>query len=145
MKRVTTLLCLLLSAQAMADGLNYVPKWTMVDGKACYEFADAKVLVQLDLDLTALHKKDEGWTLLKAELEKVSTNLSGALEAEKAASVKRDANILDLNKQLTEQITRANKAEAQKMPSIGWLVAGATVLMALGAIAGVLVYGYVKK
>jgi hypothetical protein len=145
MKFTCVLLSILIASPAYADGLKYVPKWEMVNGKACYEFFQAKELVKLDADLQAYADKELIWAQMRADLEDTVIDLDKALNAEKSAGLKRQANIDDLVGQLTKEITRANKAEAQQMPSVGWLVAGGVILMVLGAVGGILVYEYVKK
>lgn len=144
MKKTALVLVVLMSTQALAEGMLHVPPWTMVNGKACYEFADAKKLLVLDADLEALIKKDLEWASLTQNLQESNRQLTLALLAEKRANVTLKDNGNALTAELLDATARANKAEAKPGPFPAWAIAGG-VGIAIGVIAGVVLGVYVAK
>jgi hypothetical protein len=143
-RKTALVLAVLMSTQALAEGMLHVPPWTMVNGKACYEFQDAKKLLVLDADLEAFIKKDAEWASLTQNLQESNRQLTLALTAEKRANVILKDNGEALTAELLATTARANKAEAKPGPFPAWAIAGG-VGIAVGVIAGVVLGVYVAK
>lgn len=141
---IAVLLLVVLPTQALADELRYVPKWKMCGDKACYEFDEAKKLVELDADLHLLLQQVSLTTGANVDLKKASTSLQEALEAQKSASLTLEKSNENLNKMLLKETTRANKAEAKPGPFPAWVIAGG-VGIAVGVVAGIVLGVYVAK
>lgn len=144
MKKTAAVLAVLMSTQALAEGMLHVPPWTMVNGKACYEFQDAKKLLVLDADLEAFIKKDVEWASLTKNLQDSNKQLTVALTAEKNANITLKDNSDKLTAKLLDETARANKAEAKPGPFPAWAIAGG-VGIAVGVIAGIILGVYVAK
>lgn len=143
MKATAFVLAVLMSTNAVAD-MKHVPPWTMTGGKACYEFQEAKKLVQIDSDLTACLAKDIEWAELVKNLQTASAQLQVALTAEKSAGATLKANSDHLAAELMKETERANKAEAKPGMFPAWAI-GAGVGLVVGVIAGILLGVYVSK
>lgn len=139
MRALALVLAVLLPFNALADGLKHVPAWKLIDGRACYEFADAKKLVLLDADYEKLFQTDLLNTQKFTELDAVIAGLNVSLAAKSHAITIMQEDEKTLNAKLLEATQRANKAEANQMPDPGWLVAVAVVLAAAGVVGGVLI------
>lgn len=135
---------LLVSSLVHADGMLHVPPWTMVNGKACYEFLDAKKLLILDADLEALLQEEATQTRIIAELKLTVKKYQEALAAEKSAFGTLQHSNDILNRMLLKETTRANNAEARPGPFPAWAIAGG-VGIAVGIVAGVVLGVYVAK
>ena len=122
----------------------HVPPWTMVNGKACYEFLDAKKLLLLDSDFEALLAKDAAQGKILVELKTAAQKFQEALDAEKRANVTLAASNKDLGERLFKETVRANNAEAKPGPFPAWAIAGA-VGIGVGVVAGVVLGVYVAK
>ena len=144
MKPTALLLSILLPLQGFADELKHIPKWTMVGPKACYEFQDAKKLVELDSEFDKLLEADRLWRQITADLEESGkqANLALALEKNIAAALKLNGE--QLTARLMTETARANKAEARSGPFPAWAIAGA-VGIGVGVIAGIILGVYVAK
>jgi hypothetical protein len=127
-----------------AEGMKHIPPWTMINGKACYEFADAKKLLLIDAGLESLIQTEQQWAALAASLKDGATQLSLALEAEKSLSATLLANNEVLNKHLLTETQRANTAEARPGAFPAWAIAGGAGL-AVGIVAGVVLGVYIAK
>lgn len=143
MKTTAFVLAVLMSSQAMAD-MTHVPPWTMVGGKACYEFQDAQKLVILDADLESLIRKDKVWAELTKNLQESQRQMQIALTAEKNANVTLKNNGDALAAKLMDETARANKAETKPGPFPAWAY-GAGVGLVVGVIAGILLGVYAAK
>lgn len=137
-------LVVLLSLPCRAEGMLHVPLWTMVDGKACYEFLDAKKLLILDSDFEALLVKDSTQGKILVELKTAAQKFQEALDAEKRANVTLASSNKDLGERLFKETKRANDAEARPGPFPAWAI-GAGVGIAVGVIAGIVLGVYVAK
>lgn len=144
MRKTAVVLVVLMSSQALAEGMLHVPPWTMVNGKACYEFQDAKKLLVLDADLEAFIKKDTEWASLTKNLQDSAKQLTVALTAEKSANFTLQTTNDKLNALLVKETTRANQAEAKPGPFPAWAIAGG-VGIAVGIVAGVVLGVYIAK
>ena len=142
-KLLAALICVLLPSTGFAD-MTHVPPWTMTGGKACYEFQDAKKLVQVDSDLTTCLKKDTDWAELTKNLQESAVQLQTALTEEKNAAATLKANGDSLSARLMDETARANKAEAKPGIWPAWGIAGGIGLV-IGVIAGILLGVYVSK
>lgn len=143
MRTTAFVLAVLMSSNAMAD-MTHVPKWTMVGGKACYEFQDAQKLVIIDADLETLIQKDKTWAELTKNLQEANKQTQIALTAEKNANITLKNNIDSLAARLMEETARANKAEAKPGMFPAWAI-GAGVGLLVGVIAGILLGVYAAK
>ena len=144
---MTLLLCFPASAVAQTvPGMQHVPKWHMVDNKACYDFHEAKALLQIDADISLLKTKDEINTEAIDLLKKSITAMTTALEIEQKSIKALKVDGEGLRMQLIAETTRANTAEAKvgSTPSMPWLIAGGAVLLVLGAAGGADVVMQVK-
>ncbi len=137
MKKIALILLLVYPESVLAEGMTHIPPWTMVGGRACYEFDQAKRLVELDSELETFLLKEAIWTNLTKNLKESVSQLSVALEAEKHASDTLRANGQQLTARLMTETERANTAEARPGPFPAWLY-GAGIGAIVGAIAGVL-------
>jgi hypothetical protein len=136
LRYVVVAVVLLLACRAAADtGVQYIPKWHMRNDEACYSFADAKKLVELDAKLhlcTVQERVIPQLRLSNEKLERVvamkdaETRLvlgeAAKLRDDKAALIKRNAEL---------------EAKQSGGPSVGWLVAGGTALTLVGVLLGV--------
>jgi hypothetical protein len=122
----------------------HVPAWTMVDGRACYEFEQARKLLILDAELTAYYARDVKWAALTQELKDAQTQLQTALDAEKDISSQREQSNVRLNKMLLEATRRADKAEGKPGPYPAWMI-GVGVGLGVGVISGILIGVAVAK
>jgi len=130
------LLWLVVPTTALAEGMKHIPAWTMINGKACYEFSNAKKLLLIDAGLESLMQTDQQWAALTKSLKEGATQLSLALAAEKSLSATLTTNNENLSKQLFAETQRANTAEAKPGAFPAWAIAGGAGL-AVGIIAGV--------
>lgn len=145
MKRwVAALLLVVMPGRALADELRYIPKWSMCGDKACYDFNQAKKLLELDADLHLLLQQVRLTTGVSVDLRQATTSLREALEAQTSATLTLQKSNDILNKRLIEETTRANKAEAKPGPFPAWAIAGG-VGIAVGVVAGILLGVYVAK
>ena len=148
MKTATRTLMLLLwfvtPMTTFAEGMKHIPPWTMVNGRACYEFSDAMKLLLLDAGLESLMQTDQQWAVRTQSLKDGATQLSLALAAEKSLSATLLTNNEVLNKQLLTEIQRANTAEAKPGAFPAWAIAGGAGL-AVGIVAGVVLGVYIAK
>jgi hypothetical protein len=143
--RATALLMLLVfPTSVLADELRYIPKWSMCGDKACYDFDQAKKLLELDADLHLLLQQAALLSGVQGDLKAATMNLRVALEAQKNATLTLEKSNEILNKKLVEETTRANKAEAKPGPFPAWAI-GAGVGIAVGVVAGVILGVYVAK
>lgn len=143
--RATALLMLLVfPTSAFADELRYIPKWSMCGDKACYDFDQAKKLLELDADLHLLLQQVKLTTDMGGDLKQATMSLREALEAQTSATLTLQKSNEILNKKLVEETTRANKAEAKPGPFPAWVIAGG-VGVAVGVIAGIILGVYVAK
>lgn len=129
-KLIAALLIGLLPSTVMAQ--QVLPKWHMKGNEACYGFEDAKLLLELDSELL-MHRE------IAPQLQRINLDLylavdefKAALETQKAATAVVVDNNQQLDKMLKDAIQRANKAESNKMPGLGWTIAGALVLVLTG-------------
>lgn len=143
MKKLVTIL-LLVCFPAYADGLKYVPKWKMVNNLACYEFEDAKKLVEIDLRYGLLTDKEKTFTLAVEDYQSAATNFQKSLAIQKQSVDLLEKNNDDLAKRLLAETERANKAEASK-PAWSTLVLGGAGLLLVGVVGGVLLGVYAAK
>ena len=126
----------LLATPALGDGFKYIPKWHLVElngeTQACYGFEDAKKLASLDIDLATLDGlKKELPELMRAHAEALAAQkkLREALEAKNAElETQRDA----LMKALRVSEEARIKAETNSAGTVGWVVAGGVLLIAVG-------------
>jgi hypothetical protein len=116
----------------------------MVNGKACYEFQDAKKLLVLDADMEALIQRDATTYKILQATEDGAVQLGFALSSEKDVTKALQKNIESLTRQLLAETTRANKAEAKPGMWPAWGVAGA-ICLGIGLLAGILLGVYVAK
>lgn len=144
MKKTALLLLLVFPSSVLADELRYIPKWSMCGEKACYDFDQAKKLLELDADLHLLLQQVKLTTGMSVDLKKATTSLQEALEAQKSATLTLQQSNTKLNEMLVKETTRANKAEAKPGPFPAWAI-GAGVGIAVGVVAGVLLGVYVAK
>jgi hypothetical protein len=145
MKRTRAIvLAVLMSSAAYADELRYIPKWTMCGDKACYDFDQAKKLLEIDADLHKLTLGQEVQTDIGLSLKKATKNLQEALERQKEAAEKLQLNNTKLNELLIKETTRANQAEARSGPFPAWAIAGG-IGIGVGIIAGIILGVYVAK
>lgn len=144
MKYTAVVLVVLLSLPSRAEGMLHVPPWTMVNGKACYEFLDAKKLLLLDSDFEALLAKDVAQGKILVELKIAAQKFQEALDAEKRANVTLTSSNKDLSDRLFKETVRANKESAKPGPFPAWAI-GAGVGIAVGVVAGVVLGVYVAK
>lgn len=144
MKTIAALLVALLPTQGLAQGMTHIPAWTMVGGKACYEFQDAKKLVQVDADLDTALKKNDQWAELTKNLQEASVELQAGLTAEKNANDLLKNNGASLASKLMAETSRANTAEAKPGMWPAWGIAAGVGLL-VGAILGLVLGVYVAK
>ena len=144
MKPTALLLSILLPLQGFADELKHIPKWTMVGPKACYEFQDAKKLVELDSEFDKLLEADRLWRQITADLEESGKQANLALALEKNISAELKLNGEGLTARLMTETARANKAEAKPGIFPAWAIAGG-IGIAVGVIAGIVLGVYVAK
>lgn len=139
MKTTALVLLLCLPVQAFAQ-MAHVPAWTMVGGKACYEFADAKALVQLDDDLSASLSREANYQIANKALHETVMQMTVAAEQQSQVVKTMTDNRDELKESLTKETTRANTAEANK-GGIGlpWIIAGGATLLVLGFAGGLYV------
>lgn len=133
------MMVLLFPVHVVAQSMQYVPTWHLVNGEACYGFDDAKKLVGFDSQMTLLTAEVDDQTKLVASLHLTITNLQGALDTTKKEVTVLQGNTGTLTQNMNDCIARANKAEAGSGPSAGWLVAGGVVLLAAGVLLGAFV------
>jgi len=143
-KAVALLLLLAFPSSVFADELKHIPKWTMVGPKACYEFQDAKKLVELDSEFDKLLEADRLWRQITANLEESGKQTTIALTAEKNISAALKFNGEQLTARLMTETARANKAEAKPGIFPAWAIAGG-IGIAVGVIAGIVLGVYVAK
>lgn len=143
MKLIAALLIVSLPAHVTAQ-MKHVPAWSMNGPMACYDFQDAKKLVEIDSQLEMFIQRDMAWGLQVQDLKSAVLGLTSALDNEKAAKNELSIDVDALNKQLIAEVTRANNAEAKKMPSLGWLFAGVGALVVVGAVVGILLYAQIR-
>lgn len=144
MKKLAALLTAVLSLNAFGQGLQYVPKWKMVNGKACYEFEDAQLLVELDLRFAQLTYSEQAFSSAIEDYKRSATNFETALKLDKSSLELLTKNNDTLAKRLLVETDRANKAEASK-PAWSTLVLGGAGLVVIGVIGGVLLGVAVAK
>lgn len=144
MKTLSVVLVVLVSSQSLAQGMTHVPPWTMVGGKACYEFQDAKKLVTIDADLDAALKKNEQWQELIKNLQEASRQLQMALTDEKNANDLLKNNDASLASRLMNETSRANTAEAKPGMWPAWGIAAGVGLL-VGLLAGIFLGVYAAK
>ena len=144
MKAVALLLLLAFPSSVFADELKHIPKWTMMGPKACYEFQDAKKLVELDSEFDKLLEADRLWRQINANLQESLKQTNLALALEKNISAELKLNGEQLTARLMTETARANKAEARPGPFPAWAIAGA-VGIGVGVIAGIILGVYVAK
>lgn len=137
MKKTAALLTAVLSLNAFGQGLQYVPKWKMVNGKACYEFEDAQLLVELDIRFAQLTYSEQMFSSAIEDYKRSASNFETALKLDKSSLELLKNTNDDLGKRLLAETERANKAEASK-PAWSTLVLGGAGLVAVGVVAGVL-------
>lgn len=143
MKSVAALLAVLLSFPAKAE-LKYIPKWTMLEGKACYDFEEARKLVLLDAEFELLVAKDSSQAKIIEDLKARSLKFEQALAYEKAVAETQRVFTEKLNKMLLSETDRANKAEARPGMFPAWFIAGA-VGLTVGFVLGVALGVYVAR
>ena len=143
MKRLVAVL-LILSFPCRAEGLKYLPKWKMVGDKACYEFEDAKKLVEADLRMDLLFAEEQAFTRAIDDYKKTSLLFQDALELERSSVKLLEKNNDELGKRLLLETERANKAESKQMPLLTTVLGGAGLLL-VGLVGGVLLGVYVAK
>lgn len=143
MKLTALGMILLLSLPAQAE-LKYIPKWTMLDGKACYDFEDAKKLLLLDVEFELLVEKDVRHEKIIADLKARSGKFEEALAYEKAVNETQRIFSEKLNKMLLLETERANKAEARPGMFPAWFIAGA-VGLTVGFVLGVALGVYITR
>ena len=143
MKLIALGMILLLSLPAQAE-LKFIPKWTMLDGKACYDFEDARKLLLLDSEFDLLVEKDSRHEKIVADLKARSSKLEEALAYEKAVAETQRIFSEKLNKMLLLETERANKAEARPGMFPAWFIAGA-VGLTVGFVLGVALGVYITK
>lgn len=142
---VAALLVVVLPLQAVADGMTHIPPWTMSGDKACYDFAGAKKLVEIDLQLEGALQELVVMAAINANLKNAAAQLQVALDQQKTTYALLETNDKKLSSDLLSETARANKAEAKSGPSF-FVLLGAGVLIALvGAVAGILLGVYVAK
>ena len=144
MKAVALVLLLVFPSSVLADELKYVPKWTMVGSRACYEFDQAKKLVEIDSQLEMLLQKDLQWRGITKDLQEGVVQLNVALAAEKNIAAALKLNGEQLTARLMDETARANKAEARSGPFPAWAIAGG-IGIGVGVIAGIILGVYVAK
>jgi hypothetical protein len=132
------------STPSFAEELQYVPKWKMVGQKACYEFAQASKLFEIDKQLAAFIAAAPIRDELEDELRKAAKKYKDALELEEAAAAKLKKQNEKLAADLMKETARANKESAKPGPFPAWTV-GAGVGLAVGVVAGVVLGVYVAK
>lgn len=137
MKRLAALL-LLLPCLAQAEGLQYVPKWRMVGGLACYDKGGAAQLLQVDARVGYC---EEALRLRRLEVEALQgrhTALQTAFDAQTALAQAWEAKARENEAQRTQTRQALTRCEAKQAGTgFGWYVAGALVLVLGGAAAGV--------
>jgi len=143
-KAVALVLLLVFPSSVLADELKYVPKWTMVGSRACYEFDQAKKLVEIDSQLEMLLQKDLQWRGITKDLQEGVVQLNVALAAEKNIAAALKLNGEQLTARLMDETARANKAEARSGPFPAWAIAGG-IGIGVGVIAGIILGVYVAK
>jgi len=143
MRPTALLLSILLPLQAFAE-LKHIPAWTMVGPKACYEFDQAKKLVEIDSEFDKLLEADRLWRQINANLQESLKQTSIALALEKNISAELKLNGEGLTARLMTETARANKAEAKPGIFPAWAIAGG-IGIAVGVIAGVVLGVYVAK
>ena len=144
MKAVALLLLLAFPSSVFADELKHIPKWTMMGPKACYEFQDAKKLVELDSEFDKLLEADRLWRQINANLQESLKQTNLALALEKNISAELKLNGEQLTARLMTETARANKAEAKPGIFPAWAIAGG-IGIAVGVIAGIVLGVYVAK
>jgi hypothetical protein len=143
-RHVAVLMLLVFPSSVLAEELKYIPKWKMCGDKACYEFAEAKKLFELDAELDRLLKGEALHQGIELEFKRTVKLLNEGLEAEKSANNTLKESNEKLNALLVKETTRANKAEAKPGPFPAWAI-GAGVGLAVGVVAGIILGVYVAK
>lgn len=136
-------LAVLMSSPAFAE-LKYIPKWTLVDKKACYDFDQAAKLIEVDLQLDLMLKKEPIWEQMLKDYKEGSRLLYVAVDAEKSANDTLKTSNDVLNKMLIKETTRANNAEARPGAWPAWAIAGG-IGLGVGIVAGIVLGVYVAK
>lgn len=132
-KLIATLLLIALPAQAE---LQHIPKWKMVGDYACYDFEQAKQLLELDARMVLWEEQNKKLTEAMAKLALANDDLKGALETSKAEAVAWKGEADDLRGGYKTCIADKNKCQTSGMSAVAWIITGATVIVATGFVIG---------
>lgn len=132
------LLVVLFSTQALAgEGFRYIPKWELKllsEGgqAACYNFEQAKLLAQLDIDLGVLAELKLEIPVLRKDAEDVASALGEQIKFLEWKGAELEAQNADLLKRLRLSETDRIKAENNPAGAFGWVTAAGIALIAVG-------------
>jgi hypothetical protein len=136
MKKIIALV-LLLALPAQAEGLKYIPKWSMCGDRACYTLEQAKKLFELDGELELLYATRDLQLGIINDLKAGNAQLKLALTSSEQNGRLLQGSNDRLTEDLKAAVKRANDAEAKNSGiSLGWFVAGAALCIAGGIAIG---------
>jgi hypothetical protein len=135
---------LMLSPSYAQAGMKNIPPWHMVNGQACYEFAQAKTLLILDEQLSLLIEKDEKYGKLVKVLELEVGQLHVALSAEQNIAATLQQSNDNLSASLLAETKRADKAERRAGAFPAWAIGGGVGIV-VGVVGGILLGVYATK
>ena len=132
MKRLAALFCL--AAMPCWADMTELPKWHMVSGQACYDFDEAKLLVQGDMRLVACDITSHAFDEMRKQFDLM---LEGIKQKDLVITFTQ-SKADDLKNQLDACITERAAAEvkANSGPSVAWLIAGGLALTLGGFLLG---------
>ena len=138
MRALIVALCLLLPASALGQALQFVPPWHMSNGEACYDFNDARKLVEIDSKLRF-------YSALEQTYPKALEGLRLSNQALTFAISKKEEVIQEqtkLNTELTESLktctAQKNTCESNYTVGLGWAIGGGVAILVLGGVVGFL-------
>jgi hypothetical protein len=136
MRLSVSILLILFARNVFADGLQYIPKWSMTGDQACYSFDDAKKLVELDSKLQLCVAEETKYPALIDELKLSNQQLQLAIEDADKNYLLQKMEVSTLSSQLITARADLIKAQSTKSVGFGWAIAGALALIIIGGATG---------
>ena len=141
MLRTISIVLTLLAFTAQAEGLQYIPKWHMTGGEACYGFDDAKKLVELDLRIGAC---DERERLHLVELTQLRLALTETQEGLRLSQLEVEAwkkHNDELETDYRKKIVELRESEMKRYSNTPLYIGAGVIVL----VAGVLIGGVIAR
>lgn len=135
-KLLAALLVIALPAPALAE-LKHVPKWEMVDGKACYDQEGAMSLLKLDEEFAHNLKLNKLYLLQIDQLRLRTTSLEKVIALSKTETTEWQVRSNHLEEILRTKVRELEDERVKHDTSFGIYAAGAAGLIIVSVLSTV--------